>query len=123
MKKFLMIAFALFTFATFASAQAEIKFDKMTHNFGKFKESDIQHAVFTFTNTGNQPLVINQVMASCGCTNVKYEKKPIAPGAQGKIEVAYDGKGKFPGYVKRNISVRSNAKTEMVRLYIEGEME
>ena len=124
MKKILIIAIALMASVTYASAQAKIKFDKTTHNFGKFEESEKQHASFTFTNTGNQPLVINQVMASCGCTNVKYEKKPVAPGQSGKIEVTYEGEGKFPGYVKKNITVRSNADgAETVRLYIEGEMD
>ena len=123
MKKILMIAAVFMASIGFASAQAEIKFDKQTHNFGKFKEADIQHATFTFKNIGDQPLVLNQVMASCGCTDVKYDKKPIAPGQSGKIEVSYDGKNKFPGYVKKNITVRSNGKNELVRLYIEGEME
>ena len=114
MKKILIIAIALMTSVTYASAQAKIKFDKTTHNFGKFEESEKQHATFTFTNTGDQPLVIN----------VKYEKQPVAPGKSGKIEVTYDGEGKFPGYVKKNITVRSNAAgAETVRLYIEGEMD
>ena len=123
MKKIMMIAILSVASMGSAWAQAEITFDKLTHNFGKFKEADKQHATFTFKNTGNQPLVLNQVMASCGCTDVKYDKKPIAPGQSGKIEVSYDGANKFPGYVKKNITVRSNAKNEMVRLYIEGEME
>lgn len=118
-----MIAAVFMASIGFASAQAEITFDKLTHNFGKFPESQKQHAVFTFKNNGNQPLVINQVIASCGCTNVQYDKKPLAPGESGKISVTYDGKDKFPGFVKKTITVRSNAKTELVRLYIEGEME
>ena len=50
-------------------AQAQIKFDKTSHDFGKFSESDpIVKCTFTFTNTGDKPLVINQAVASCGCT-------------------------------------------------------
>jgi hypothetical protein len=71
---------------------------------------------------GQAPLVINQVVASCGCTVPKYEKKPIAPGQQGTINVTYNGKGKFPGHFKKSITVRTNGKTEMTRLYIEGDM-
>ena len=50
----------------FAAAQkkAEIKFDKVVHNFGTFSESSpVQNCVFTFTNTGNGPLIINQAVA------------------------------------------------------------
>ena len=32
------------------------------------------------------------------------------------------GTGKYPGHFKKSITLRTNAKTEMVRLYIEGDM-
>ncbi len=53
MKKFLSIALMLFACLTYASAQqqAEIKFDKVTHDFGTFSETNpVQETVFTFTN-------------------------------------------------------------------------
>ena len=52
--------------AAFAQAgKAEIKFDKTSHNFGKFSEKQpVQKCTFTFTNTGTAPLVINQAIAS-----------------------------------------------------------
>ena len=103
---------------------AEIKFDTTTHDFGDFSEKDpVVKCTFTFTNTGNAPLVIHQAMASCGCTVPSYTKDPIKPGQKGTIEVTYNGKGKFPGYFKKTITIRTNGKTEMTRLYISGEME
>lgn len=106
-----------------AQAQAEIKFDKVNHNFGTFASSaPVQKTTFTFTNVGKAPLVINQVVASCGCTVPNYDKKPIAPGQKGTIEVTYSGKGMFPGHFKKSITVRSNGKIEATRLYIEGVM-
>ena len=123
MKKLLSIAAMLFAFATFASAQAEIKFDKVSINLGEFSESDpVQKCTFTFTNTGDQPLIINQAVASCGCTVPTYTKTPVQPGEQGTINVTYNGTGKFPGHFRKTITIRSNAKTEMVRLTIEGNM-
>ncbi len=110
----------------FAAAQkkAEIKFDKVVHNFGTFSESSpVQNCVFTFTNTGDGPLIINQAVASCGCTVPSYTKEPIMPGKSGQIRVKYNGAGKFPGHFKKSITVRTNAETEMVRLYVEGVME
>ena len=104
-------------------AQAQIKFDKTAHDFGKFSEEDpIVKCTFTFTNTGDKPLVINQAVASCGCTVPSYTKTPILPGKTGQIKVTYNGKGKFPGHFKKSITVRTNGKTEMTRLYVEGVM-
>ena len=126
MKKFLLITLLLVMGVTFAVAQnqAEIKFDKTSHNFGKFSEKQpVQKCTFTFTNTGTAPLVINQAIASCGCTVPAYTKTPILPGKKGEITVTYNGTGKFPGHFKKTITVRSNATTEMTRLQIEGDME
>ena len=109
--------------ATMAQKQAEIKFDKLMHDFGKFSEKEpVVSCVFSFTNTGDAPLVINQAMPSCGCTVPEFTKQPIQPGEKGEIKVTYNGQGKFPGHFKKSITVRTNAKVEMTRLYIEGEM-
>ena len=127
MKKTLLTAMLLLACAICVSAQekqAQIKFDKTTHDFGKFSEAKpVQECTFTFTNVGTAPLVINQAVASCGCTVPAYTKEPIAPGKTGQIKVTYDGKGKFPGHFKKSITVRTNGKPEMTRLYIEGTME
>ncbi len=123
MKKILMTFMLMLTVAISANAQAQIKFDQLSHNFGTFSEKDpVVKTTFTFTNVGNQPLIINQAVASCGCTVPKYTKQPIAPGQKGEIQVTYNGTGKFPGHFKKTITVRSNGKVEMTRLYIEGDM-
>lgn len=127
MKKFLLLAVMLFAGISFATAQeqqAQIKFDKTLINFGTFSEADpVQECTFTFTNIGTAPLVINQAVASCGCTVPAYTKEPIAPGKKGEIKVTYNGKGKFPGHFKKSITVRTNGQPEMTRIYIEGTME
>ena len=126
MKKYLLITLMLVYAFTYASAQkqADIKFDRTNMDLGIFPESNpVQKCTFTFTNTGNAPLIINQAIASCGCTVPEYTKEPVAPGKTGTINVTYNGKGKFPGYFKKTITIRTNGKTEMTRLYISGEME
>lgn len=120
---FTMLLFACFSVAS-AQQQAQIKFDKVDYDFGNFSESNPdQKCVFTFTNIGNAPLIINQAVASCGCTIPSYTKAPILPGKKGQIEVTYNGKCKFPGHFKKTITVRTNGIPEMTRLYIEGIME
>ncbi len=124
MKKTLLTVLMLVCGIAFASAQAEIKFDKLTHDFGNFSESTpVVTCTFAFTNTGDKPLVINQAVASCGCTVPEYTKDPVKPGEKGEIKVTYNGTGKFPGHFKKSITVRTNGKVEMTRLYIEGTME
>jgi len=126
MKKILLMAFMLLGSMTMMLAQkpAEIKFDKVTHNFGNFSDKEpVVSCVFSFTNVGGQPLVVNQAVASCGCTVPEYTKTPIQPGEKGEIKVTYNGTGKFAGHFKKSITIRTNGAVEMTRLYIEGNME
>lgn len=122
-KKMLAALVSLFAFGTLSlSAQAVIKFEKTSHDFGQFAEKDAQTVVFKFTNAGNEPLVINQAFSSCGCTVPSYTKTEIQPGGAGELRVTYNGRGKVPGHFKKSVSVMSNASNKLVRLYIEGTM-
>ena len=72
MKQILFTAIFLLT-GLFANAgvlgDADIKFEKTTHDFGTFSEDDpVVTCTFKFTNTGDGLLVIHQAVASCGCT-------------------------------------------------------
>ena len=126
MKKLLICVCLLVVAFTQAIAQekkAVIEFDKTTHDFGTFSEVDlIVSCKFVFMNSGDAPLVIHQAVASCGCTVPNYPKEPILPGGTGEIEVTYNGAGRYPGKFKKSITVRSNAKTEVFRLFIVGDM-
>ena len=79
--------------------------------------------MFNFTNVGTAPLIIHTAMASCGCTVADFTKNPVKPGEKGVINVTYDGTDKFPGHFQKTISIRSNAKSVLTRLTIEGTME
>ena len=119
-----LLSLLLFAVASFgASAQAIIQFEKNSHNFGTFQEKDVQTAVFTFTNSGDKPLIIQQAMSSCGCTVASYTKTPVAPGAKGEVKVTYNGKGKPAGQFQKVVTVRTNASNALVRIYIRGEMK
>ncbi|MCK9159682.1 MAG: DUF1573 domain-containing protein [Bacteroidaceae bacterium] len=125
MKKILLLMTLCIMGINFGYAQknAEVKFNQTTHDFGTFSENNpIVSCEFTFTNIGNAPFVIHQAVASCGCTVPEYTKEPVMPGKTGIIKVTYNGTGKYPGHFKKSITLRTNAKTEMYRLYIEGEM-
>ena len=100
MKKLILTTVLLVFGMTTMMAQkpAQIKFEKTTHNFGTFSEKDPKvTCTFTYTNVGEQPLVVNQAIASCGCTVPEYTKNPVKPGESGEIKVTYNGAGKFPG--------------------------
>ena len=124
MKHIFTLLFAFCVMAlTSASAEAVITFQKTTHDFGHFTEDKPVSYKFVFENTGNEPLVIQQAISSCGCTVANFTKSPIKPGEKGEINVTYNGKGKMPGRFKKVITIRTNASNSLARIYITGEME
>ncbi len=96
----------------------EIYFKKTTHDFGTIEYGSDGTCEFTFKNTGNEPLLLTKVKASCGCTTPKWSKKPIKKGKTGTITVKYNTKI-LRGFTK-SIRVYSNAKTNLVTLKITG---
>jgi hypothetical protein len=90
MKKFILfLGIALLAFTTYAQ-EAKIEFKKDTIDYGVIKKGSDGVRIFTFTNTGDAPLVITGVKSSCGCTIPEKPKQPIQPGAEGVIKVKYD---------------------------------
>lgn len=127
MKRFLqftaIIALVLACGYAMAQGKSKIVFDESTHNFGSFKESDgVQTTTFKFKNSGDVPLVLASVRASCGCTTPKWTREPVAPGANGEIQVSYNPKNR-PGSFNKSVTVSSNAENKTVVLRITGKVE
>lgn len=124
MKKLLFaISFLIFGI----SAESQIATTKMQvsateHDFGTFKEeAGRQSFDFVVTNTGTEPLVIQNVVASCGCTTPDWTRQPIPAGAKGKVTAMYDPKDR-PGQFNKTLSVYTNTKPEVTVLVIKGEV-
>jgi len=100
---------------------ADIKMDKMTHDYGKIAQGGNGECEFKFTNNGKEPLVITNCQGSCGCTVPQCPKEPILPGKSSVIKVKYDTQR--VGGIYKTVTVNSNAKSGNVVLTIKGEVE
>ncbi len=96
-----------------------MKFAEAEFDFGDIKaDSKVRHT-FTFTNTGKSPLLIADATASCGCTTPSWTKEPVAPGAQGTMEVQFDSRGK-QGIISKQVAVRANTQPSVTTIAIKG---
>ena len=93
-------------YAVQAQSGAKIEFKSEVIDYGEIAKGSDGVRTFEFTNTGDEPLVINRVYSSCGCTIPEKPEEPIAPGATGKIKVKYDTKRVGP--IRKTITVYSN---------------
>ena len=86
------------------------------------KKSDNGVRSFEFTNIGDAPLIITNVLSTCGCTVPTKPTEPIMPGKTGKIEIKYN---MTPGPIRKTITVESNAvnyDSGRIPLKIKGEV-
>jgi hypothetical protein len=110
----LSLVMALFVFASAQSQSetkvdgAEITFAESSKNFGDITQGDVVEHTFKFENTGNQPLIISNVLVTCGCTATNWPRDPIAAGKSSEITVKFDSRGKN-GAQNKIITVVSNA--------------
>jgi hypothetical protein len=103
------------------TGKAVLVFREYEHLFGKVHEGEKAGCIFTFENKGTADLVIVSVTTTCGCTVPKYDRKPVAPGKTGTLEVIFDTSGKN-GIQTKTITVRSNASKPVVLLKITAEV-
>ena len=96
-----------------------ITFVEKSHDFGDIQQGEKVEYVFTFKNTGTQPLVISDVVTTCACTAKSYSKEPVMPGKTGQVTVTFDSAGKM-GMQNKVITILSNATNsrEMVSIRV-----
>lgn len=120
--KNLLLIFSMMLFGVVAFSQPKMELSSTEHDFGVFKEeAGPQKFDFIVTNTGDAPLVIQQVQPSCGCTTPEWTKEPIPPKGKGKVTAIYDPLNR-PGQFNKTLSVYTNSKPEVVVLVIKGEV-
>jgi len=123
MKKAILLSFAMFAMTAVGVAQndtntteaetvatengAKIEFETETIDYGTIENNSDGNREFTFTNTGNTPLVITNAKGSCGCTVPTWPKEAIAPGESAVIGVRYATNR--TGSFSKSITLTSNA--------------
>jgi hypothetical protein len=99
---------------------AVFKWVATEYNFGKIKVGVPVTYEFSFVNSGQIPLIISTVQASCGCTIASYTKDPIEPGAKGFVKATYNAAN--VGQFTKTVTVNANTDEGVAQLTIKGEV-
>ena len=108
----------LFSFSLLAPA---FTFDKKLHDFGKIPQGEPVKCTFTFTNTGDGPIILTDVKPSCGCTTPLWPKEPIMPGQKAEIKAEFNAAA--DGVFDKTITVHSNVDGPAIELKLKGNVE
>ena len=99
---------------------AKFNWNNTSYDFGKIEQSKPVKAKFSFTNTGDKPLIITSVKASCGCTVADYTEGEILPGQKGKVTATYNAAK--AGIFNKTVTVNANVDGDPILLKLKGEV-
>lgn len=120
MKKISFLLIGFFAVTTLFAQKTPLQFTKTNHSFGKIKQNVPATYVFNFKNVSNQPVVIENATAECGCTSPEYPKGVIAKGGSNKIKVTFNAQA--PGAFNKKVTVKVANVAEPIILTIAGEV-
>lgn len=100
------------------AASTSMEFDKKRHDFGDVLSGSDNQTYFKVTNTGDKPLIIEDVSASCGCTLPMKPDGPIAPGETDVIEVHFKPKPGQLNEIIKTVTVTANTMQKVHKLEI-----
>ena len=107
-------------YPSFATSPTTVRFEQDTLYLGTVRYGTHHEVVFRFVNTGTSPLLIRNIHPSCGCTSVKWEKRPVAPGKSGEIKTMFTPNSL--GVFMKNIEVQCNVPENRINLKICGDV-
>lgn len=98
--------------------EGKVEFDKLLHDFGDILLSEgAVSCDYQVKNISEKPVVIYNVVSSCGCTEVKWTRKPLKKGEIGKIHVVFDNnQGAFPFDKMLTVYISGLKKPVILRL-------
>jgi len=97
------------------------EFVEEVKEFGTITQGESVSMTFRFKNVGQSNLIISSAQGSCGCTVPEWPKEPIAPGAEGTIEVTFNSTGK-QGLQNKTITLVANTIPNTKVIAIKGEV-
>ena len=103
------------------SVRTTITMDKPEIDFGTFPMTEKKEGMFWLTNTGTNLLVVHQVVTSCGCTKVEYDRRPVRPGDTLRLNIRYEPDDS--GYFSKSLIIHSNAEGSPHKVRVKGQVE
>jgi hypothetical protein len=119
MRRFISLSVLLTAFF-FAGAQTTpetqdvLQLKETEHDFAKIPQGKPVYYIFEIVNTGTQPLKLDDVHASCGCTTPEWSREPIAPGAAAQIKVGYNAAAEGP--FDKAITITYNGQSKQLKI-------
>lgn len=95
-----------------------VSFSDRNIDMGEFPWQEKKEILITISNVGDFPLIINDIIASCNCMIVEYEKIPVQSFKSATVILSY--KAEKAEYFNKTLTVYCNAKGSPFKITITG---
>ncbi len=92
--------------------------DEKEHDFGDIVRNKPVVKYFSFKNISGEPITIDNIRSTCGCTAPDWSAAPVEHDSISKIRIEYDARK--TGYFRKKIKVFFNSQRKAEVLYVEG---
>ena len=112
-----------FTVENISPELSTARFEETTFDFGKIKAGEIVTGRFLFHNTGDFPLVVEQVKTGDGGLMAHCSHAEIMPGGVGLVEFEFNSAGKEGSKQCKSITLKMNTLEKYITLIVQGEVD
>jgi hypothetical protein len=106
---------------TQTSYNTQIMADITEFDFGTIQKGSTKTISVPIKNIGESPFVIFDTRASCGCTHIEYEKRPILPDSTTRISITYNADDM--GHFNKTVSLYGNIDNSPLIIKLKGNIE
>jgi hypothetical protein len=104
-----------------SSRNTQIEVDNTEFDLGTIPKGEAKTVSISIKNVGESPFMIFDTRASCGCTHIEYEKKPVHPDSTTIVSITYNADDR--GYFNKTVSVYGNMDNSPLIIRLKGNIE
>ena len=121
MKRYLLFIFFLFAITVLKAQNVpvdttgKIELKEVEYDFGQIPQGKPVYHSFEVVNKGNEPIKLDNVQTSCGCTTPEWSKEPIAKNGSSTVKVGYNAAAE--GAFEKFITIQYNGnQTKQIKI-------
>jgi len=118
--KYIYVLGLFFCSCVLVKAQPKMKIKQTRIELGQVEWKHPIKIVYDLQNTGDKPLILSNVTASCGCTSVDWTKKAIPSKGTGTVTAVFDSE--MLGYFDKEVAIYSNTNPSLTYLSFDGQV-
>ena len=96
----------------------EVGYESDVFEMGDFDWQYSHHINVSLKNTGDMPLIVEDVITSCSCMYVEYSREPVPPGKKWDLYIRY--KAERPEFFNRDITIYCNVPGAPLNFKVSG---